>query len=178
MKKGGFEEGHARVLMVADNEAPADKTAQVVLQTPCSQLGFKVNFRSVAHDAMYTSVLQRAEEEGQHLPERRLDQGLQRSAGDVPDVTFNGPIITSSEQLELAAAQRPEDQLDDREGRDDHRLRKQRAEAWGDVDKAIVKTAAAIPWLWDKQPNVRSKNVKGVIDKWNAAWNFSYSSVK
>ena len=54
----------------------------------------------------------------------------------------------------------------------------QRAKAWGDVDTAIVKTAAAIPWYWDKQPNVRSKNVKGVIDKWNASWNLSFSSVK
>ena len=36
------------------------------------------------------------------------------------------------------------------------------------VDRAVVGTAAAIPWLWDKQPNVASKNVKGVIDLWNA----------
>jgi peptide/nickel transport system substrate-binding protein len=54
----------------------------------------------------------------------------------------------------------------------------ERAQAWGDIDKQITTAAAAVPWLWDKQPNVLSKNVNGVINLANATWDFSFTSLK
>ena len=53
----------------------------------------------------------------------------------------------------------------------------ERATAWGNVDKLLVENAVAIPWYWDKQANIVSKNVHGVIAKWNAAWDLSYMSI-
>src|SRR5262249_31767990 len=35
----------------------------------------------------------------------------------------------------------------------------QRARAWAEVDAEITRLAAAIPWLWAKQANLRSANV-------------------
>jgi peptide/nickel transport system substrate-binding protein len=54
----------------------------------------------------------------------------------------------------------------------------ERAKAWGDIDKLLVAKAAAVPWFWDAQPNIVSKNVQGVIAQWNAAWDLSYMSLK
>ena len=54
----------------------------------------------------------------------------------------------------------------------------ERATAWGDVDKLLVENAVAIPWFWDKAANIVSKNVHGVIAKWNATWDLSYMSIK
>jgi peptide/nickel transport system substrate-binding protein len=174
LKLGNFKKG-TPVLMVGDNEAPADKTAQVVLNAVQS-LGFKVNFKSVSHDTMYTAFC--------NVPKKKVN--ICPNVGWIKDfndplsmfqITFYGPSITPSNNSNWP-------QLDD--PKINSMIKKagtiadeaQRAKAWGAVDREIVNTAAAVPWLWDKQPNVRSKNVKGVIDKWNAAWNLSYSSVK
>ena len=53
-----------------------------------------------------------------------------------------------------------------------------RAADWGKVDRLITATAAVIPWFWDKQPNIQSKGVQGVIAQWNADWDLSYTSLK
>ena len=54
---------------------------------------------------------------------------------------------------------------------------RERAKAWADVDKDDhVDRRPAIPWIWDNERRTsRSKNVKGVLDKWNDDWNLSYS---
>ena len=167
LKKGGFKKG-TPVLMVGDNESPADKTAQVVLNAVQS-LGFKVNFKSVAHDSMYTAFC--------NVPKKKVN--ICPNVGWIKDfndplsmfqVTFYGPSITSSNNSNWPQLNDPKiNKMIENAGTVTDTA--ERAQAWGDVDKAIVNTAAAVPWLWDKQPNVRSKNVKGVIDKWNAAWN-------
>ena len=53
-----------------------------------------------------------------------------------------------------------------------------RADAWGKVDRLITADAVAVPWFWDKQPNIQSKGVQGVIAQWNADWDLSYTSLK
>ena len=37
----------------------------------------------------------------------------------------------------------------------------ERSQAWGEIDTAITEQAPGIPYLWDKQPMLRSKNVNG-----------------
>jgi peptide/nickel transport system substrate-binding protein len=54
----------------------------------------------------------------------------------------------------------------------------QREEAFGKADALITSLAPAVPWFWDKQPNVQSKNVQGVIAQWNAAYDLSFTSLK
>jgi peptide/nickel transport system substrate-binding protein len=178
MKKAGFSSGKysgPQILLVADSEDPGSKTAQVFLQT-LKQLGFSVNFRSVEHSAMYTNFC--------NVPKKKVqictNVGWIKDFNDGDawlDVPFNGknivPVNNSNwPQLNdpkinsaIAKAQTISDP-------------KQRAEAWGKIDDQITETAAAIPWLWDKLPNVRSKNVKGVIAIWNSSWDFAYTSVK
>jgi peptide/nickel transport system substrate-binding protein len=54
----------------------------------------------------------------------------------------------------------------------------QRAQLWGDIDKQVTAQAAAVPWTWDKQPNIESPNVNGVITQFNAIWDLSFTSLK
>jgi peptide/nickel transport system substrate-binding protein len=55
----------------------------------------------------------------------------------------------------------------------------QRARAWAAIDRMVTGTAAAIPWLWDKQPNLFSKDVRCVPQLWNQGHcDLAYSSLK
>ena len=54
----------------------------------------------------------------------------------------------------------------------------ERAKAWAEIDKQVTSTAAAIPWQWDKTVLVKSTNVTAVINKANAAWDMSFTSLK
>ena len=40
----------------------------------------------------------------------------------------------------------------------------ERDQAWADANLEIVRKAAAIPWVWDNQPIIFSKNVSNVND--------------
>ncbi len=174
LKKGGFKKG-TPVVMVGDNEAPADKTAQVVLSAVQS-LGFKVNFKSVEHSTMYTSFCQ--------VPAKKVD--ICPNVGWVKDfndpasmfqVPFYGPSISQDNNSNFSQLNDPKvNRMIAKAGTITDPAA--RAKAWGDVDDAVVGTAAAVPWFWDKQPNVESKNVKGVIDRWNASYNVAFTSVK
>jgi len=54
-----------------------------------------------------------------------------------------------------------------------------RARAWAEIDRMVTATAAAIPWLWDRQPNVFAKDVRCVPELWNQGHcDFAYSSLK
>ena len=45
---------------------------------------------------------------------------------------------------------------------------------------ALVRSEAApgVPWLWDKQPLLEAKDVNGVVNKSNAAWDLTFTSIK
>ena len=40
-----------------------------------------------------------------------------------------------------------------------------------------AETAAGIPWLWDKQPMLRSTDVNGVVSRSNAFWDLTFTSL-
>jgi peptide/nickel transport system substrate-binding protein len=54
-----------------------------------------------------------------------------------------------------------------------------RASAWAKLDQMLTAQAVAVPWAFDKQPNIESKDVRGINDLWNiGAWDYSYTSLK
>jgi peptide/nickel transport system substrate-binding protein len=54
-----------------------------------------------------------------------------------------------------------------------------RAAAWAQIDVALVKQAAAIPFDWEKAASVQGHGVHGVGDLWNAGkWDYSWTSLK
>lgn len=54
-----------------------------------------------------------------------------------------------------------------------------RIQAWARIDRMLVRIAAAVPYLFNKQPMIESRNVRGVNDLWNdGVWDYSYTSLK
>ena len=55
----------------------------------------------------------------------------------------------------------------------------QAAASWGDLDKKVTDQAYFIPWLWDNNVGLESKNVKGVSSKFNSgAWDLAFTALK
>ena len=53
-----------------------------------------------------------------------------------------------------------------------------RAAAWGKVNDLVTAQAPAVPFQWDKVPNIESRDVAGVVNLNNGAYDLSYTSVR
>jgi peptide/nickel transport system substrate-binding protein len=178
LKAAGFPNGKysgPEITMIGNNADPASKSAQVALQT-FQKLGFKVKYRAVPQETMYSRFC--------NIPKQKIN--VCPNVGWLPDfadgyawlsATFDSKAIVpennsnwpqlSNPQVDAALAKATK--LTDE---------KQREEAFGKADALITSLAPAVPWFWDKQPNVQSKNVQGVIAQWNAAYDLSFTSLK
>jgi hypothetical protein len=54
----------------------------------------------------------------------------------------------------------------------------EKAKAWGEIDKRLTGLAPAVSWVWDKNVELRSANVNGVVDEDTGLWSIAYSSIK
>jgi len=53
-----------------------------------------------------------------------------------------------------------------------------RAERWADADRRVTELAPGVPIVWNREPNLRSEDVKGVLDRDLAAWDLSFTSLR
>ena len=177
MKKAGFKSGKysgPTITMVADNSTNQKGAAERVLNA-LESVGFKVNFRPVTRDTMYSKFCGVPKTEPEVCP----SVGWLKDFADpqsMLDPTFNGKNIVASNnsnwpQLNDPAinkAMTAAEVLTDPSAR---------AKAWAAIDKQVTATAAVIPWYWDKPPLVKSTDVKAVVSKSNAAWDMSFSAL-
>jgi peptide/nickel transport system substrate-binding protein len=179
MKKAGYSsgkyDGDETFLMVSDNEGVGAKTAEVAKEQ-FEKLGFKIQLRSVTHDAMYTKFC--------NVPSAKVaicpNVGWLKDFADPQtylDPTFNGENILPQNNSNWS-------QLNDDKLNQEMNAAKtltdpaERAQAWAEIDKGITEQAPAVNWIWDKSANIRSENVVGVIDEDNALWALAYMSLK
>src|SRR4051794_2062756 len=178
MKKAGYSSGKYNgpaVLEVADNSTNQKAAATVVLNS-LKSLGFKVNFRPVTRDTMYSKYCGIPKSKTNVCP----STGWLKDFADpqtMLDPTFNGKNIVQSNnsnwpQLDVPAINSAMDKAETVVGDD------ARAQAWADIDKQVMDQAAAVTWQWDKPYIVESQNVNGVLNKANAAWDLSFTSIK
>lgn len=180
MKLAGFPSGKAegvKVVMLGSSDSPAKETATITRDAIAS-LGFDVSFRLLDQSTLYSKFC------GVTSELKKID--VCGFAGWLPDFTdpyamltanFNGasiiPVNNNNSSLfddpEVNAAMDKAALIGDDE---------ERAKAWGAIDRRLVEKVAAIPFLFDSQPNIVSKDVQGVIGQWNAAWDLSYMSLK
>ena len=178
MKAAGFPSGKyngPEVLMVGDDQPPASKTGEAFLQT-LKGLGFKVRYRQVPHDVMYSKFCQVPKAKVNICPNVGWGKDF-FDAESMLNPTFNGKNIVPSgnvyyQQLndpkinaEMDAAR----QLTDQAARD---------KAWAKIDYEITGGAYVVMWIWDNDVNIRSANVNGVQNKFNASWDPTYTSIK
>ncbi|MGB2712094.1 MAG: ABC transporter substrate-binding protein [Conexibacter sp.] len=172
----GSYTGDETVQVVGLAGAPDDNDAQIVDQA-LRDLGFETNLKLVDGSVMYSRFCA--------LPKAKVhvcpNVGWIRDFGDpqtVLDIAFNGNFIFPENNPNWS-------QLDD--PRINAAMAKaelvvgdeQRAQAWADIDRMITATAAAIPWLWDTQPNLFSADVRCVPQVWNQGHcDLAYSSLE
>jgi len=170
----GSYTGSRTLQVIGSTGSPAAQDAEIVNQT-LKNLGFKTRFNMVDSSAMYAKYCR--------VPAEAIDVcpsvGWLADFGDpqvVLDVTFNGKNIVSTGDNNWGLVNNPEIS----QAMDAAELvvgTQARAAAWAAIDRKLV--AVAIPFDWDKQPNIESKIVAGVGDLWNSgAWDYAYTSLK
>jgi peptide/nickel transport system substrate-binding protein len=178
-KKAGFAsgkyEGSEELLMVADNEGVGAETAAVAKEQ-FEKLGFKVRLRQVTHDAMYTKFCNVPSAEVAVCPNVGWLKDFSNPQTFL-DPTFNGKNILPQNNSNWSQLNVPEinDAMEKAKTITDPA---ERAKAWAEIDKMVTEQAPAIMWIWDKNANIRSANVQGVIDEDNGLWSLSYTSLK
>jgi peptide/nickel transport system substrate-binding protein len=170
----GKYEGTEKLLMVGSNAGVAAKTAEVVKEN-LTKMGFNIQLRLVEPQIMYTRYCNVPKAEVAVCP----NVGWIRDFAD--GQTMLSPTFAGKNILPEGNSNWP--QLDDdaiNKAIDEAEVAPvdQRAALWGNVDKMVTSTAAAIPWIWDKQALIQSENVQGVIAENNSQWDLSWSSIK
>jgi peptide/nickel transport system substrate-binding protein len=167
--------GSEKVLTIATNADPGKKTAEV-FQGQMEQLGFKLNFRIVPQDTLYTKFLS--------VPAQKValgpNVGWFKDFSDpqsMLDATFNGNNILQQgnvnwPQLNVpainnamkSAAVVP--------------VGTARNVAWAKINHMIAEQAPAIPYIWDKTALVASSNVVQVGNGYYTTQDLNYTSIK
>lgn len=181
MKKAGYKSGkcsgNCTITMVSTNVPPASDTAQVA-KAQLASLGFNVQLHPVEQAVMYTKFCSVVANEPNICPNVGWIKDFNDGQAMI-DIPFNGGTITASPtnnsnwpQLNnpaINAALNSAKYITDPT---------QRAAQYGKIDDQIMAQAPAIPWLWDYEANVASKNVVPVINEFNGLTDLAFSSVK
>jgi peptide/nickel transport system substrate-binding protein len=179
MKKAGYPSGKytggGTFTMVSDNTSPTKDAAQVAEQA-FTALGFHIKLVQVTHDSMYTKFC--------NVPAQKVaicpSVGWQKDFPDPASMlepTFKGSNILPTNnsnwpQFNDSAVNSAMDAADPLTNP------AQRAAAFGKIDRMITDQVPGVPWLWDKTTGIRSQNVNGVINDFNASWDLSFTSLK
>jgi peptide/nickel transport system substrate-binding protein len=178
MKKAGYAsgtyDGGETFTAVSDN-ATQQKNMSQIAEQQFAKLGFDVNFRYVTRDAMYTKFCQVPDEEPDVCP----SVGWLKDFADPETLlspVFNGKNIldAGNSNFSLLDETQLNEMMDEAEVVNDPA---ERAQAWGEVDRAVTEAAPGVPWLWDKQPMLRAEDVNGVVNVANASWDLTFTSV-
>src|SRR5580704_8010885 len=164
---------YGSVLIVGSNAAPGPQEMQVV-QSGLTALGFKTSIKAVPQQTMYSKFCGYVKAHVNVCP----------TAGwieDFPDpyaalyIPFSGDAIIPINNSNWASLNDPaiNNALNTDAGITNLTARYQ---AFAQVDKMIVDSAAAIPEVWSDNALLEGSKVKGVLDPWNDDWNLSFSS--
>ncbi|MBX5468672.1 MAG: hypothetical protein IRZ21_02100 [Thermoleophilaceae bacterium] len=179
MKKAGYPSGKytgkQKFLMVTDSAANQRKVAETALAT-FQKLGFKINFRAVTRDTMYSKFCGVPKSKTAICP----SVGWLKDFADpqtMLDPTFNGKNIIQTNNSNWPQLNVPAINAAMEKAKTINDLAA-RAKAWAEIDRMVTAQAPGVLWLWDKGPSLMSKNVNGVLNQANAAWDLSYISLK
>jgi peptide/nickel transport system substrate-binding protein len=168
--------GSATLQIVGSTGSPNSEDAEIANQT-LKNLGFKTKLSLVDQSVMYSKFCGTPAEEIDVCPNVAwgADFGDPQAVLDVP---FSGKHIEATAnnnwgQVNDPAINRKMEEAEPIVGT------QARASAWASIDRELVADAAAIPFAWDKQPNIEAHDVAGVGDVWNeGTWDYSFTSLK
>jgi peptide/nickel transport system substrate-binding protein len=173
--KNGKWTGGEKVLTIATNADPGKKTAEV-FQGQMEQLGFKLNFRIVPQDTLYTKFL--------GVPKQKValgpNVGWFKDFADpqsMLDATFNGKNILQQGNVNWPQLNVPAIN-DAMKTASTVPVGPERNKAWAKINHMIAEQAPAIPWIWDKTASVGSANVNQVVNGYNTTHDLNFTSIK
>jgi peptide/nickel transport system substrate-binding protein len=168
--------GSATLQVVGASGSPNSEDAEIVNQT-LKNLGFATHFSLVELATMFSKFCGVPAEEIDVCP----SVGWVADFGDpqaVLDVPFNGKSIVPTGNANWGQVNDPA--INKAMAAAEPIVGTQaRAAAWAAIDRELVAQAVAIPFAWDKEPNVESGDVAGVGDVWNqGVWDYSFTSLR
>ena len=174
MSSGKYE-GNAKILVVGDDSGVGGRAAEVAA-SQLQDMGFNVNFRQVPHSTMYTKFCNVPKAAVAFCPNTGWFKDFFDSQ-TLLDPTFNGANILQENnsnwpQMNDPSVNKLLDQAKVTVGRD------ARAKLFAQADQKITMLAPNVPWVWDKQPNIASKNVAAVGNSFNATVDLNFTSIK
>jgi peptide/nickel transport system substrate-binding protein len=167
--------GGDKLLTIAGNADPNKKTAEV-FQGQMEQLGFKLNFRLVPIDTLFTKFC--------GVPSQKVaicpNVGWFRDFADpqsMLDATFNGNNILQQgnvnwPQLDVAAINNA------MKAAAVTSVGPARSKAWAAINHSIAEQAPGIPFIWPNSASVQSKDVVGVMNGYYTTHDVSFTSLK
>jgi peptide/nickel transport system substrate-binding protein len=179
MKKAGFASGKydgGKTFTGVSDNATQQKQMSEVAVAQFAKLGFKVDMKYVTRDSMYTKYCQVPSNQPDVCP----SVGWLKDFADGEAIlgpVFNGKNILEQGNSNFTLLNDPKINaaMDKAEVVNDPA---ERNKAWGEVDKMVTEAAPGIPWLWDKQPMLKSADVNGVVNAANASWDLTATSIK
>lgn len=179
MKKAGYESGKCEgpdceLTMVGDDVAPGKDTAEV-FRGQVEELGFTVDSRAVEHTIMYTRFCSIPDSQPHLCP----NVGWIKDFNDplvMFKVPFYGPAIDPENnsnwgQLDDPAINKAIEEAELITDVDE------RNQAFGEIDTQAMEQAPVLMWVWDNGHNIRSADVDGVINLFNANWDLAFTSL-
>ena len=181
MKLAGYPSGKytggKTLTVVGSTGNPEPEDAQIATQA-LNRLGFKTKLNLVDKSVMYSKYCGVVSEAIDVCP----NVGWVADFGDaqaVLNVPFNGKLIVANgtnsnwglvNHQKINEAMAAGERIQGKEAR---------ANAWANIDRELVDEAVAVPYDWDKQAQIQSKDVAGVGDLWNiGSWDYNYTSLK
>lgn len=178
LRKAGYESGMyegPELLAVGDDEPPASRTAEA-FQAQLQKIGIRLKLRQVPHDTMLTKFCQVPKEAVAVCPNFGWGKDFY-DAQSFMDPLFSGAAIQPSNNYNHAQLADPA--LDKRMVEAGSIIDpRERAKTYGQLDRDITERAVVVPWLWDNQVNIKSSNVKGVINAFNSAYDLNFTSIE
>ena len=167
--------GPEKLVTIATNADPGLQTATVA-QSQLEEMGFKLNFRKVPQDTLYTRFC--------NVPSSGWDicpnVGWFRDFTDPQSLlepTFKGAAIKPQGNVNYGMLDVPE--IDDA-------MTKaatipagpERNKAWAEINRMVVGQVPGIPYSWDDSFQLASKDVRGVMNGYTTTWDLTFSSVR
>jgi peptide/nickel transport system substrate-binding protein len=178
MRKAGFESGMYEgpdLLIVGDDEVPSNRTAEA-FQAQIAKIGFKTKLRQVPHETVLSEFCQQPKAKVAFCPNLGWAKDFY-DAQSFMDLLFSGEQIQEEGNYNHSELDDPKinKQIADAAAIQDPR---ERAEAYGKLDRDVTALAPVITWLWDNQVNIRSSDVKGVINAFNSTYDLNFTSIE
>ncbi len=179
MRRAGYEDGRydgdEPILMVGTRGGVAQREAEIA-RAQFEKLGFEVDLRLTTQDTMYTRFCNAPAAEVAVCPNVGWIKDFQ-DAVTILKPTFGGKQIQQTNnvnwpELDVTAIN---EALERAELISEPR---QRAQAFAQINRMITEQAPAVPWLWERQASIRSENVRSAVDRANATWDLSFTSVR